>query len=92
MSETRHGRMTAGRPAPLRGRAVFDAIIRSPRWARSGAVTVHFLPEDGGDTARAGSPAVRVAYAVGRRTGGAVVRNQDSLDHLILQRLHRRLS
>jgi ribonuclease P protein component len=39
-------------------------------------VTVHFSPVDSGVLPLPGSPAVRVAYAVGRKAGGAVVRNR----------------
>ncbi|MGA8297183.1 MAG: ribonuclease P protein component [Acidimicrobiales bacterium] len=54
----------------MRGRARFRALAASPRRARNGVVTVHFLPpEDGGAD-------VCVAYAVGRHVGGAVVRNR----------------
>lgn len=60
----------SGRPALVRGRKTFQALARSSRRATSGPVTVHFLPADGEDEA------VRVAYAVGRRIGGAVVRNR----------------
>ncbi|MGH9269084.1 MAG: ribonuclease P protein component [Acidimicrobiales bacterium] len=51
-----------------RGRAVFGALRRSRRF-RGGPVTLTWVPSP------AGSP-VRVAYAVGRRVGGAVVRNR----------------
>lgn len=59
-----------GRPPVVKGRAAFEALSRTRRRARSGPVTVHFVaaaPEDGD---------VRVAYAVGRKVGGAVVRNR----------------
>ena len=58
-----------GRPATVQGRAAFAALARSARRARSGPVTVHFqpAPEPVAD--------VRVAYTVGRKVGGAVVRN-----------------
>jgi ribonuclease P protein component len=49
-------------------RSTFDALRRSGRRARSGSVSVIFV-NDGGDR-------VRVAYAVGRRFGGAVERNR----------------
>lgn len=74
--------MGSGRPAAVHGRDVFRALARSPRRARAGPVTVHFLPEaheDPGPTGaleHGGTSAVRVAYAVGRTTGGAVVRNR----------------
>jgi len=60
----------SGRPPRVRGHERFRALAESPRRARDGAVTVHFLPlEDGGGV-------VSVAYAVGRHVGGAVVRNR----------------
>jgi ribonuclease P protein component len=60
----------SGRPPRVRGRTRFRALAASPRRARNGVVTVHFLaPDDGGD-------AVAVAYAVGRHIGRAVVRNR----------------
>ena len=67
---------TAQGPTPPLGligpsvdRATFVALRRSGRRVRRGPITVTFL---------AGDPAeeVRVAYAVGRRVGGAVQRNQ----------------
>jgi ribonuclease P protein component len=48
-------------------RATFDALRRRGRRARSGPVTVVHVP---------GSYEVRVAYAVGRKVGPAVVRNR----------------
>jgi ribonuclease P protein component len=59
-----------GRPSPVRGREVFRSLVRSSRRARSGPVTVHFLSveEPEGE--------VLVAYSVGRKVGGAVVRNR----------------
>lgn len=60
----------SGRPPRVRGRERFRALAASPRRARNGAVTVHFLSlEDGGGV-------VSVAYAVARHVGGAVVRNR----------------
>ena len=52
----------------IRDRATFEALRRSPHRARRGPVTVSYVGTGDG-------PA-RVAYAVGRRVGGAVVRNQ----------------
>jgi ribonuclease P protein component len=49
-------------------RATFEALRHDGKRARSGSVSVVFL-DDGGDRAR-------VAYAVGRRVGGAVERNR----------------
>jgi ribonuclease P protein component len=53
---------------PIRDRATFVAL-RSGRPARSGPVTVSFVQ---------GNPSEppRVAYAIGRKVGGAVVRNR----------------
>jgi ribonuclease P protein component len=48
-------------------RATFDALRRDGRRARRGPMTVAFLP---------GGTDVRVAYAIGRRVGPAVVRNR----------------
>lgn len=60
----------ADRPAAVRGREAFRQLLRSRRRARSGPVTVHFVPAD-----EAGSE-VQVAYAVGRNVGTAVTRNR----------------
>jgi ribonuclease P protein component len=60
----------SGRPARVEGRRQFGALVRAGRRARKGAVTVHFVGADEADDQ------VRVAYSVGRRVGGAVVRNQ----------------
>lgn len=62
--------MNSGQPLRVRGRAAFRALSRTSCRARSGPVAVHFVPED------TDTPSVRVAYAVGRRVGGAVVRNR----------------
>ncbi|HEX5367029.1 MAG TPA: ribonuclease P protein component [Acidimicrobiales bacterium] len=53
----------------IRDRATFDALRREGRRVRRGPVTVTFVP---------GAPddGVRVAYAIGRRVGAAVVRNR----------------
>lgn len=48
-------------------RATFEALARDGRRGRRGPVTVTYLPAGDG---------VRVAYAVGRRVGPAVVRNR----------------
>ncbi len=54
---------------PIRDRATFIALRRSRRRARRGAITVTWVPGTGTDPAR-------IAYAVGRKTGTAVVRNR----------------
>ncbi len=54
---------------PVTDRATFASFRCSPRRVRRGPVAVTFVPEDGGEP-------VRVAYAVGRRVGGAVQRNR----------------
>ncbi len=59
-----------GHPGRVHGRTVFTALAASRRQARSGPVTVHFLPP--GDDRNE----VLVAYAIGRHVGGAVVRNR----------------
>jgi ribonuclease P protein component len=53
----------------VRDRATFDALRTTRRRVRRGPITVAFAP---------GDPAMppRVAYAIGRRAGGAVVRNR----------------
>jgi ribonuclease P protein component len=53
----------------VRDRATFEALRKAGRRVRRGPITVTWL---------AGDPAEppRVAYAIGRRTGGAVVRNR----------------
>lgn len=53
----------------VRDRASFDALRRGRR-GRAGAVSVSYLP------APSGQPIPRVAFQVGRRVGGAVVRNR----------------
>jgi ribonuclease P protein component len=53
----------------INDRATFEALRRSDRRSRRGPVSVTYAP--GGPVAEA-----RVAYAVGRRVGGAVVRNR----------------
>lgn len=54
---------------PVRDRASFAALRRSGRRVRRGPLTLTFVP---------GVPAdpPRVAYAIGRKVGGAVVRNR----------------
>lgn len=52
----------------VRDRATFDALRRQGRRARRGVVGVTYLPAD------AGPP--RLAYALGRKLGPAVVRNR----------------
>jgi len=53
----------------IRDRATFEALRRSDRRARRGPVTVTYAAVDE-------APEPRVAYAVGRRVGKAVVRNR----------------
>jgi ribonuclease P protein component len=53
----------------IRDRATFEALRRSDRRARRGPVTVTYA-------AVGEAPHPRVAYAVGRRLGNAVVRNR----------------
>jgi len=53
----------------IRDRATFEALRRSGSRSRDGAVTVTFCGAPG-----PGPP--RVAYAVGKQLGGAVVRNR----------------
>ena len=55
----------------IRDRATFEALRRSGRRARRGPVTVTYAPV----RSDPGAPA-RVAYAVGKRVGGAVERNR----------------
>jgi ribonuclease P protein component len=54
---------------PIRDRATFETLRRAGRRSRRGHVTVTFT-QVGDD------PVPRVAYAVGKRVGGAVVRNR----------------
>jgi ribonuclease P protein component len=49
-------------------RATFEALKRSRRRARSGPLSVTFVP-DGGER-------IRVGYSIGRRVGSAVERNR----------------
>ncbi len=53
----------------IRDRATFEALRRGGRRVRRGPVTVTWLEGDPAEPPR-------VAYAVGRRAGGAVVRNR----------------
>ena len=53
----------------IRDRATFEALRRSPARARRGPVSVTYAPVGEADEPR-------VAYAVGRRVGGAVSRNR----------------
>ena len=53
----------------VRERKTFDVLARRGARGRSGPVRVRFVPEDNLSVAR-------VAYSVGRRVGGAVVRNR----------------
>lgn len=53
----------------IRDRATFEALRRSSARARRGPLSVTYAPV--GET-----PEPRVAYAVGRRVGGAVARNR----------------
>ncbi|PLS76587.1 MAG: ribonuclease P protein component [Actinobacteria bacterium] len=53
---------------PVRDRASFAALRRSGRRVRRGPLTLTFVPGAPDDP-------LRVAYAIGRTVGGAVVRN-----------------
>ncbi|HUY64841.1 MAG TPA: ribonuclease P protein component [Acidimicrobiales bacterium] len=53
----------------IRDRTTFEALRRSGKRARRGSVTVTYLLD-------AEAPVPRVAYAVGKRVGNAVVRNR----------------
>ena len=53
----------------IRDRATFVALARSRRRVRRGPITVTWAPGDPAEPPR-------VAYAVGRRVGGAAVRNR----------------
>jgi ribonuclease P protein component len=53
----------------MRGRAAFAALRHEGRRVRKGTVTVTWVPGDPAEPPR-------VAYAIGRRAGGAVVRNR----------------
>jgi ribonuclease P protein component len=57
----------------VRGRAAFGALARRPRHRR-GVVTVSYLAPPSDAESEVAPP--RVAYAVGRRVGGAVARNR----------------
>ena len=64
--------MTTEREQRLRRRADFDAVFRDGRGDGSAALTVHARRRDSAD---AESPC-RFGFAINRRVGGAVVRNQ----------------
>jgi ribonuclease P protein component len=53
----------------IRDRATFTALARSRRRVRRGPITVTWAPGDPAEPPR-------VAYAIGRRVGGATVRNR----------------
>ncbi len=53
----------------IRDRSTFEALRRQGRRSRRGHVTVTYV-------AAGDEPVARVAYAVGRRAGGAVERNR----------------
>ena len=58
-----------GRPWRITDRTTFEALRRSSRRVRSGPITISFVRDEPGTTPR-------VAYAIGRRVGGAVHRNR----------------
>jgi ribonuclease P protein component len=68
-SPTKLGGEAGPRIWTVRDRATFEALRRKGRRVKRGAITVTWV---------AGDPAEppRVAYAIGRRAGGAVVRNR----------------
>jgi len=53
----------------IRGRATFAALARSDRRVRRGSITVTWAPGDPAEPPR-------VAYAIGKRVGGATARNR----------------
>lgn len=53
----------------MRGKASFSALRRSARRVRRGPITLTFVPGPPNDPPR-------VAYAIGRTVGGAVIRNR----------------
>lgn len=57
------------RPRPIRDRATFEQLRRSGAGRRAGPLTVVSLVEPG-------SSEVRLGFAIGRKVGGAVVRNR----------------
>ncbi|MHB8437740.1 MAG: ribonuclease P protein component [Acidimicrobiales bacterium] len=61
--------MSGPQPWRIRDRATFEALRRSGTRSRRGAISVTFTQI--GEEQRA-----RVAYAVGRKAGGAVARNR----------------
>lgn len=64
--------MSAPAVGTIRERSAFRALRRTDRRAASGPVTVAYVR--GPDGAHGAFP--QVAYAIGRRTGGAVMRNR----------------
>lgn len=56
----------------IRDRRTFEELRRRGRRARQGPLTVVFLPDS--PTTNVGPP--RVSYAIGKKLGGAVVRNR----------------
>lgn len=58
------------RTAPISSRRTFEALRVSGRRGGVGPVRLRYLADDSGEGA------CRVAYAIPRRTGGAVVRNR----------------
>lgn len=58
------------RTAPITSRRTFAALRASGRKGGSGPVRLRFLADTSGEGT------CRVAYAISRRTGGAVVRNR----------------
>jgi ribonuclease P protein component len=59
----------------VRDRGTFEALRRRGRRTRRGPVTVTYVPAEVGGDAAAGQ-AARVAFAISRRVGNAVVRNR----------------
>src|SRR4051794_7109137 len=66
------GAHRAVRPGRVRSARDFDALRRTKHRARRGPIRVAWVPSPVG----AGDGSVRVAFAVGRRVGGAVARNR----------------
>lgn len=64
---------TVGLIGSIRDRATFDALRRRGRRVRSGPIwVVHFADPSGAVQ----DPPVRIGFAIGRKVGGAVVRNR----------------
>jgi ribonuclease P protein component len=63
------GAVSPGGPWRISDRATFQALRRSSRRVRRGPITISFVEGEPGSTPR-------VAYAIGRRVGGAVHRNR----------------